>query len=52
MVTVPVTSAPSLRTPGACWVVAVVVTATAPNGERVMYGWEGTFPTAQWSGHK
>lgn len=52
MARVPVTPAPSLRTPGACWVVVAVVTATAPNEERVMYGWEGTLPTAQRSGHK
>lgn len=52
MARVPVTSARSLRSPGACWVVVVVVTATAPNGELVMYGWEGTFLTARRSGHK
>lgn len=39
----------SLGAPGACRGVAVV---TAPNGERVMYGWEGTSLTAQRSGHK
>lgn len=44
MARVLVTSARPLCTPGACWVVVVVI---ATKEERVMDGWEGTFLTAQ-----